>query len=499
MERQFVRVDEWVPKENELIIQEKKGAIIMPISQAGGVTDPTGMFDIFLMAIKKRCYNSDDNRKHTAHYLNYFVNFYDPERELLWYYYMIKYMIDVNTEFYSENDIRNDICKYILSPTMLAKVARMNDDNYFMNLDDYNKAHREELQYNDEHGKLMMKISLLMNISIPLLTHYVHRKTIVNINAFIISVFEIFMHIDPNYDFEAKLYRTTQSTIGTSDNVKKDPILWQMNDIQGKTPETHANYTVSNIILQVMPKYTYCQNLACYNFRTIENTLRHQITDIRYGNNYVSLSSSIRDEDNNSELDKYESMLIKKNENLFIQNEINYQNTMKNICAMYGPFRQDHIEFYRRELSKGYTSVINEFQKDLIFLLFFKFFGEPESIKKVTEEDYIKLIIASKRMLSASGLRIMPYIISSKINRLVDKKNLNKREKEATEASPTYQKVKAKYRNPKMEDYIMSKIAVILSSDFTIIDPELPSENGKVLPLLPEFVREEFLLYTLFI
>ena len=43
---------------------------------------------------------------------------------------------------------------------------------------------------------------------------------------------------------------------------------------------------------------------------------------------------------------------------------------------MYGPFDPDEILFYKHRLSDGGKCTVNAFQRDLVFNLFFKYFGD---------------------------------------------------------------------------------------------------------------------------
>jgi hypothetical protein len=83
---------------------------------------------------------------------------------------------------------------------------------------------------------------------------------------------------------------------------------------------------------------------------------------------------------------------------------------------LYGPFDQDEINFYKESLGEDDKPVINSFQKDLIFNLFYKYFGDTQSINVINMDDYIKLMIAARRLLEANGLVVLPYIISGKVN-----------------------------------------------------------------------------------
>lgn len=197
----------------------------------------------------------------------------------------------------------------------------------------------------------------------------------------------------------------------------------------------------------------------------------------------------------NSSFDRFEAFLTKSDESLYLQNKVSAESTMNDINLIFGPFIKEEVDFYSEALSENGRININSFQKDLVFNLFYKYFGDPVSINSINKDDYIKLIISSKRLLETSNMVILPYIISSKINRLVSRKNLNKNELTSLESSPYYSKIIDKYRNPKIEKHILSIIATILSSEFQIIDFYNPDLNGKIIDVIPDIVVEEILMY----
>lgn len=117
------------------------------------------------------------------------------------------------------------------------------------------------------------------------------------------------------------------------------------------------------------------------------------------------------------------------------------------------------------------------------------------TINAINLDDYVVLIIAAKRILEASGMILLPYIVSSKVIRLASRKNVNKKELTKLESSPLWEEIKHKYRNEKIEKHILSIIAVILSSEFEVIDYEDDELNGKQITIIPELICEEILMY----
>lgn len=342
----------------------------------------------------------------------------------------------------------------------------------------------------------MMKASVVMNFMIPLMCHFMYTRGITNSTEFILSVYDILIdQYDKKYnvDIYNKLYETAISNVMRT--AKRNQTIWNMQDIRGINTSIHTLQSVQNILINIMPKYRYDGNLVHLNYKSIIRNTGYQVLDIEYEFSFIPLRSSERDEDLNSEFDKFESFLAKSDEALLIQNQTACDDAMRQIKLMYGPFDHDEIQYYKYRLSSGCKCTVNAFQRDLIFNLFFKYFGDTNTINAINIDDYIVLIIAAKRILEASGMIMLPHIVSSKVVRLATRKNVNKKELIKLESSPLWPKIKDKYRNAKIERHIFALIAVILSSEFELIEPEDTELDGQKITVFPELICEEILIY----
>ena len=360
----------------------------------------------------------------------------------------------------------------------------------------YHNDKNPSLLYTDKHAKIMMWMSLMINMMIPAITHFIYVKGIMDSNDFLLKIYDIILtYIDDHMgvNIYGKLYDTAASNINR--NLKDNPILWEMQNIRGVNTTTHTISSVNNILLNIIPKYRYDASLVSLNYSSIRINISYQI-DVGYDYNFIPLSGSKRDVDQNSEWDKFESLQTRANEALHIQNDANAHTTMRSIEYAYGPFDEKEIQFYRERLKNDEGEIVNGFQKNLIFNLFYKNFGVPMSAYSTNKDDYIKLLIAAKRMLLANNMVILPYIISSKIERLQIKKSINKKEFTRIESSPYYKQIIDKYKNPKIEKYILSLIATILTSDFRIIDYNDPEIDGKKIVNIPDIISEEIMMYV---
>ena len=503
-----IPVDQWDTEQNPIPDQDRifrniKGEIILPIAEffCDG-REESKQLDYFIMN-SKRSYNSDETRSHICRYLNYFEKYYDRDKELLMVLYEMKLIIDYN-KAYNKESFMNDVNRYIIrNPSIGRKINKFVDDNYLMRLSS-NNSKTPNLQFENKHAKILYKISLLTNMYIPLATHYMYIHMIkqsMDIQEFMLELFSLCVdkYLDEEgVDIYNKLYETATSVVNKSKNPDKH--LWDKNAIRGINTTTHTRESVIDIILQIIPKYTYDRNIINFNYYSNRKCLAYKITDIKYEYPFIKLSSSKRDEDNNSEMDRFEARINKKDEALFLQTKVAAMQAVKKIETLYGPFSENEILHYKKKLTKDGRPVINPFQKQMIGYLFFKEFGNPASINTINQTDYIKLIIAGKRLLLHSGMVILPYIISSRVTRTATRKNVNKKELVRLESSELYNQAKAKYNNPKIEQRILEIIGKVISSSFEIIDYDTdrncPSElDGLALPINNDIVDEELIFF----
>ncbi len=105
-------------------------------------------------------------------------------------------------------------------------------------------------------------------------------------------------------------------------------------------------------------------------------------------------------------------------------------------------------------------------------------------------------MIASRKLLLAYNMVVLPYIVSSKVERIQPRKCINKKELLKIESSKYYEQIRSKYQSDKIEKYILSLIATILASEFSIIDYHDESLDGKMIMNLPDIISEEIMMYV---
>lgn len=303
IKKEIILVDEWIPSQEDIIFKGIEKCIYAPISEIF-LNQKDSFLDFFQMSAK-RCYDSEKFKDHLCHYLNYYLKFYDKDKELLYQYYRFKYMIDTVPE-YNEEAFMYDLNRYILNGPVWIKTSFMNEDNYNLDLNKKREKNTGKmipsLQYSDKHGLILMHCSLIQLIFIPLIDHYITSRGILKIKDFLLRAFDMIIDkYSDQVDIYSKLYETASSSVNKNAQIHK--VLWDMNKIRGKSPTTHSIHAVNDIILHIMPKYTYNLNIISFNYKSILFNINYQVTDISYEYGFVNYSSSERDAEFNSEFD----------------------------------------------------------------------------------------------------------------------------------------------------------------------------------------------------
>lgn len=228
-------VDDWVPKPEDEILKTIKGYIVVDIADFYNINaEPNDPLNYFVLK-NKRSYNSPKLRDHLVHYVNYFEKYFDTDHELHMIYIRLKYLIDYEP-MYSKDAFIMDLKRYILNSGIFYKVGCMNRHNYQLQLSYKNKKN-PVLQYNDKHAMILMWISVLMNIMIPLLTHFMYVKGIENTTDFLLEVYDILLNMF-DVDIYSKLYETSITNV--TKNSKSHSVLWAAQAIRSNNVTTHS-------------------------------------------------------------------------------------------------------------------------------------------------------------------------------------------------------------------------------------------------------------------
>lgn len=509
-------IDNYKLTEENMFFKETKGAIIAPLYKLCNLEE-NNIFNYFYMTPKK-CYNSNSKfiektgkysigfREHWIRYMNYFENYYDTDHQLLSIYYYIKYCIDCYGEAYSFNsfyrDLYTKIISYEYNPLLHYDLRRMNEDCYNPMKKTYESTKNPCLEYRNMHAKIMMEMSLIILTVIPLASHflYMNKYNAEEIKNSLLYIYDSIGNEVINYtgvNIYNKLFETITTNI--SKNVQANKPLWDKQPIRSINELTHANNTMENILLQIMPKYVYSENIVCFNRNCIDSDIKHTVTDIAYEAALISKSGSIRDEDQNSEVDKFEDYLNKRNEAVHLLIMVNKDKCMEKILSIYGKPSKEEVEYYLDRLVDDNKHVRSKLQNDLINFLFMKVFEDSSSLKLINNYEYVELMISASKKLLSMGLVNLAAIISSKVTKVSGRNSVNSRIKLKIVSSENYAAIIAKYSGDTIINTLFQIIARLITSEFKYISYYDKENDGAIIPVDPDLITEEILRYALLI
>ena len=186
-------VDEWKIQPEDIYFTNAKDVLVAPISNYYHLEDSNSTRINYFWIKPKKSYNSDLLRDHCCLYINYFEKYFDIEKEYFTNVALIKFLIDYYQDYGVQNFIY-DITRYIIQPSIITKIEKMVDHNYTLELS-YKSANNPQLQYTDDHAKTLLKISILMNLCIPLITHFAYSRKINDIDEYLLDIYDYILYI----------------------------------------------------------------------------------------------------------------------------------------------------------------------------------------------------------------------------------------------------------------------------------------------------------------
>lgn len=188
-----VHIDSWTPKKNQMIA-ERNGKLFVFHFEKIFDSENLKVLDIFTI-IKKAYVNDKKGRgdpplTYIANYINYFINFYDPDNELALAYLKLKYTLDKQKIYNEENmdSFIDFIYEVLFTPTMVQKIINLVNDNYIGDIEDSSddkkkymksmKKHLESLEFTNQHVKILLMISFGIKIMSLVIFHYTNINQI---------------------------------------------------------------------------------------------------------------------------------------------------------------------------------------------------------------------------------------------------------------------------------------------------------------------------------
>ena len=264
--------------------------------------------------------------------------------------------------------------------------------------------------------------------------------------------------------------------------------------IIGLTIEELIHTLSKKMVIDIVPKYTFEQNLVSLNHVFVENNVGYSFR-VNFPLKYKVLNLTDNDDSGLSDFDKLAINMTKQNESVMLINKNNIKSTIKRIKSEKSlKASKNEIEFYQSNFT------VNKLQKNFLFLFWAKEFSGAMNLYSCNLREYITLLVLMKKYLVQKGFILLPIILSAKNSKNNEKKVLNKKNLMRILESPKYQnliKTKYSYSSAKIFEsgQIVQDIATILSNKFTYCDYK-GKRNDKEIEINTDLLIEEMLRFA---
>lgn len=523
-------INTWKPKSKKEVIVESEDQMFKVYFEKF-FDEKMKKFDVFY--VRKSSF--EPHLALSAKYINYFINRYDTENELVMGYLKLKYALDEaknldGTKLFTAENVHaliDLIYEVIFTDTMCDKIRRMVEDNYLDDIErdvtkyksNSNQDYLESLEFTNEHNKILLRISFGMRIICPIMYHYFcinkikpdqlkNKKDVTVVYDFYYPLFGLF---SDGVDMFNKLYVYIKRKV--LDSSYHNQKIFNQRDIFGDDIMLIIErFVKTRLIVDNMVKYKFNQTWDPKKNKYNENIIGLNKTIIKfqivyflketYGKTLTEMTNT-KNSDGLSASDKMEMNLTKLDTGIIDMANINIgfclDRLHKDIDV---PVSEEEIQYYR---DNHYPSDI---QVHLVRSAFADFFASYRDENLLTRREYNELmLLLKKRLLLENGYGIdsvgeqsyLPHIICGNLDGKVSTKHIrNNKLMAELEENPTYQylvNIKYKELEELKPGYVKDLISSFLNTQFTYVCYEDQSLTGKPIEAPEKKLCDELLFF----
>ena len=461
-----------------------------------------------------------NNIANPLRYINYFIEYFDDDDELMREYFYIMFQI-------MNDEIDLDPAAFIemvyasfTTDTMVEKLVRMvehNTDNNLVKKAD--RAYDESIQLTIEHLKAIMGVSCLHKFVIPLVSHYYNTRQRLLEEAHMTDkdlyyyVFTSFIPIfDDVYDIclYNKLYHTSTTRITKTTN--QEAGMWDRRRRLGTTPTSYTNELMRDFVTDISQKAIFSKSAIVFIHvcmdKAIHNTL---IQPDKFDFTEMPMEASDSVNETISRFDRYQQDKTFHNQRDRIRSHV----TVRDMLYRYGA--KVGLDFKRmeskkkkdiaatRELREEYAyyrdnipQPLNDTQLWLINLYCASLIENTEDPTTMEMPDIIKAIMIMKRDFEAKNYNYLPFFISSKVDATAGKKYNRRKVERLVAAHPLYDDWSKEFEYTEgvlNKDKMLNEVKTIVACPIVVVDYDYPECCGQLMKPVEVCVVDEVMRF----
>ena len=518
-------INTWRPKKSEVITESDGNIFIVNFDKV--FHDPNAAkYNKF--CVKKSSY--EEHLKIYAQYINYFINKYDTENELVSAYFKLKYMLDAENMFTKDNPyaLIEAIYDIIFTPSICDKIIRMVHDKYLDDIErpsdeDYKKGaenkYLESLEFKNIHIEILLRISTAFKIITPVMYHYFTKNRI--------KPDDLTQKRDISiaYDFHKPALKLFQGDVDIFNKlfvyVKRKVVdscfhnekIFRQREIFGDDPGLLIEkFVKKQLIAENIVKYKFNKNWDPKKKKYDENPIGLNKTIMKYQlfffvketySKTLTEMTNTRDSEGLSASDKMEMNLSKMDKGILVMSEVNIKDTIRRLREQYGvAISEEEIDYYIKHQKPS------DIQTHLIRSLYSKeFMSYRDQYIVPNRQSTILKIILKKRLIADAVCSpnkefddvVLPYILTGNVSGKVNTRMVrNSKLLAKIEEDSDYQYL-VNYKYKELEElepgYIKSLLSTFIYTKFTYVCYEAPELLGVEINAPEDQICHELIQY----
>lgn len=454
----------------------------------------------------------------TIRYINYFIEYFDDDDELMNAYLQLMFQIHYTKVHMSVESFTDAIFATIATESMVEKVIRMVEYNVDESLiKKSERGYDESIQLTVEHLKAIMGISCFHKFVIPIVSHYysIRQKEIeeegIKDKDLYFSVFSSFFPLfDEHYNINLynKIYHTATTRISKTEN--QESTMWGRRNRFGTTTASFTYELMRDYINDISQKAVFNQSAivfihVCFD-KAIHNELiqpdKHEMSDMK-----MDASDSVNetisrfdrwqmDKTMHSERDRLRAYVSIKDSiyRMGYEFDLDFKRMESKKPKDIKATRElrDEYEYYRSNIAQP----LNDTQMYIIQLYYSSKLQCAEDVPMIDFDDLIRLIMIMKRDFAARNYNYLQFFISGTLCTASAKKISKRHLEKLFMSHPSYQDFMDEFEDTKNllnMDKILGELKTIVSCPIKVVDYQFVERRGTTLTPSDLCVTDEFI------
>lgn len=442
-----------------------------------------------------------------AQYVDYFIEFFDPDKELPLAYLSVKEAIDSSKKSMTMIEfIKMVMIKFFRDTNIKKNIFKLVEANYKLDVTVDSKTGRlftGVYDFNNDEAKILLAISVFMKFVIPITSQYIVTNTIytdAELSNLITDVFtESIYHMGSYYDVDVddilvKLYKFAEQKILKHYGLNQ--LLWnQQCALRGLTESMHVDtILIKHLISNNMFKFKFDDNIVSFLKSIVETQLTCTINRLKYKANPVRVDNT-KDFNGLSGTDKLEQSMSKMDESSVIRCMKSIDSEIDYLRRELGEISDEEHQYYYEHFLT--TSV---FHKMLVDYFYAGDFGGFTEQKNLSSDQYVDMMIWCKRKLIQDGYKQLPYLISSNLQGKMSQRLLqNSKFLTKLQQSSTYQNMMNSTYSCLVgynDTAPLELISKVVNNVFTYVEYDDPEKTDQQIEFDEDIISDELMNFA---